>query len=129
MTLSPDLAIRTRRARFNSALAEANLSVIGPLLAQNAVLVTGTDSAIISGRKAQLLAWKREFAASSRLIYNRTPETIIVSPVEPIAFEHGIWQGVLSTSGQLLASGAYTAKWREIGADWVIEAEIYLTLA
>ena len=32
-------------------------------------------------------------------------------------------------TGQPLASGAYTAKWREIGADWVIEAEIYFTTA
>lgn len=129
MTLSPDLAIRMRRATFNSALAEANISVIGPLLAPDAVLVTGTDSAVIIGRKAQLLAWKREFAASSRLIYTRIPETVVPSLVEPIAFEHGNWQGVESTTGRLVASGSYTAKWRRIGADWVIEAELYLTLA
>jgi hypothetical protein len=29
----------------------------------------------------------------------------------------------------LLASGDYTAKWRNLSGDWVIEAEIYLTLA
>jgi ketosteroid isomerase-like protein len=129
MTSSPDLAIRLRRATFNRALAAADLAAIGPILAQDAILVTGTDSAILSGRKAQLQAWKREFAAPARTIYIRTPETILISPIEPIALEHGHWQGIVAPTGQPLASGSYTAKWREIGADWVLEAEIYLTLA
>ncbi len=129
MTSPPELTIRMCRAAFNRALVEADLDAIAPLLAQNAILVTGTDSAIISGRKAQLMAWKREFAAPTRTIYTRTPETIIVSPVEPIALEHGHWQGVTAVTGHSLASGTYTAKWREIGTDWAIEAEIYFTLA
>jgi hypothetical protein len=129
MASPADLAIRLRRAAFNRALAEADLDAIGPLLAPNVVLVAGTDSALLSGRKAQLLAWKREFAAAERTIYTRTPDTILVSPVEPIALEQGGWQGVLAATGAPLASGTYSAKWREIGGLWVIEAEIYLTLA
>ncbi|MBW8910528.1 MAG: nuclear transport factor 2 family protein [Sphingomonas sp.] len=123
-----DLAIRLRRAAFNRALAEADLDVIGPLLAPNVVLVAGTDSALLSGRKAQLLAWKREFAAAERTIYTRTPDRIVVSPVEPIALEHGLWKGVAAATGQPIAAGDYSAKWRKIGTQWVIEAEIYLTL-
>jgi ketosteroid isomerase-like protein len=126
MTL-PDLAIRARRAAFNRALGEADLAAIGPLLAPDAILVTGTDSAVLSGRKAQLLAWKREFASPVRTIYTRTPDTITISSIEPIALEHGNWQGI--AAGASLASGRYVAKWRRIGADWMIEAEIYLTLA
>lgn len=127
--MSADLAIRMARARFNRALADADLSAIGPLLGPDVILIAGTDSAIINGRKAQLLAWKREFSARERMIYTRTPDSILVSPVEPIAMEHGKWQGVASDSGATLASGSYSAKWRESGGAWVIEAEIYLTLA
>ena len=129
MASPPELAIRMRRAAFNRALAEADLNAIGPILAPNAILVTGTDSAIISGRKAQLVAWKREFAAPARTIYTRAPETILVSPIEPIALEHGHWEGLAAATGQAIASGSYTAKWRESGGAWVIEAEIYLTIA
>lgn len=129
MTASTELAIRLRRAAFNRALAEADLAAIGPLLAQNVVMVTGSDSAVIAGRKAQLLAWKREFAARARTTYVRTPETITVSAVEPIALEQGKWQGTSAASGEHLASGNYSAKWRKSGGDWVIEAEIYVTLA
>lgn len=123
---APDLAIRLRRTAFNRALAEADLAAIGPLLAPYAVLVAGTDSALITGRKAQLLAWKREFAATDPTIYTRLPDTIRASTVAPIALEHGQWRGVTAL-GSVLASGPYTAKWRKIGTDWVIEAEIYLT--
>jgi ketosteroid isomerase-like protein len=128
-TPSSELAIRMARAAFNRALADADLTAIGPLLAANAILVTGTDSAVISGRKALLIAWKREFSAADRAIYTRTPDRVTVSLMEPIAFEHGRWQGVAASDGRALASGDYSAKWRQFGADWLIEAELYLTLA
>lgn len=125
---SPELAIRVRRAAFNRALAEADLGAIEPLLTRDCVLVAGTDSAVLAGRKAQLLAWKREFAAADRTVYTRVPERIEASAVAPIALEHGHWQGA-SIAGTVLASGSYVAKWRKTAGDWVIEAEIYLTLA
>ena len=122
-----DLAIRLRRAAFNRALADADLAAIGSILAPNCILVTGTDSVVIAGRKAQLAAWKREFAARPRTVYVRTPETVTVSGVETIAMETGHWQG--TAEGQVQASGTYSAKWRLLGADWLLEAEIFVTLA
>jgi hypothetical protein len=53
---------------------------------------------------------------------------VTVSPVEPIAFEQGAWRGT-DPDGIVLSSGIYTAKWRRIGVDWLMEAELYLTLA
>lgn len=129
MTGSTDLSIRLRRAAFNRALAEADLAAIGPILAINVILVAGTDSAVIAGRKAQLQAWKREFGTHSRLIYVRTPDTIVASSAEPIALEHGKWSGTSSITGEVLCSGDYSAKWRKAGDDWTIEAEIFVTLA
>ena len=129
MTHAPELAIRLRRAAFNRALAEADLAAIRPILAPYAVVVTGTDSAVRTDRAAQLQIWKRNFASPDRAIYTRLPDTITLSPIEPIAMEHGAWQGTHAATGEPFASGSYTAKWRQIGADWVIEVEIYLTLA
>lgn len=129
MTQSSDLAIRLRRAAFNRALAEKDLGSIGSILAPGAVLVTGSDSGVITGRKAQLAAWKREFAAPDRTVYIRTPASIIVSPVEPIALEQGEWTGLTAQMQEPVASGIYSAKWRCLGEDWMIEAEIFVTLA
>ena len=129
-----DLAIRLRRAAFNRALEQGDLDAITPILAPNVTLITGTDSALLNGRKAQLLAWKREFAAPAdqRSIYVRTPETIIVSTIEPIAMEHGSWRGT-TVAGEVQASGTYAAKWRNLSpmgpdANWVLVAEIFVTL-
>ena len=124
---SPDLAIRLRRAAFNRAIADADLAAIGQFLTINTVLVAGTDSALLSGRKAQLMTWKREFASSDRTIFTRLPGKIELSAIAPIALEHGKWHGA-TLSGIDLASGTYAAKWRKVGAEWMIEAEIYLTL-
>src|SRR5690606_28981293 len=55
----------------------------------------------------------------------RTPQTITVSPVEPIAFEHGDWTGT-SLGGVRQAGGIYTAKRRHIASSWCIEAELFL---
>lgn len=127
--MSAELAIRLARAVFNTALAQVDLAAIGPLLAPDVMLITGTDSAVIAGRKAQLLAWRREFAAPDRTVYLRSADRITLSPVEPIALEQGHWQGSRASDGALLASGLYSAKWRQVGDRWVIEGEIYLTLA
>ena len=129
MTQSCDLAIRMRRADFNRALADMDLSAIGPLLAPAAILVTGSDSGVINGRKAQLMAWKREFASPGRIIYVRMPTSITVSPAEPIAMEQGEWKGVAADTEELAASGIYSAKWRKLRGEWLIEAEIFVTLA
>lgn len=129
MSAAAELAIRARRADFNRAIAEGDAAAIAPLLARDCVMVTGTDSAVISGRMAQVKVWRREFAHPQRLVYLRTSENVTVSPVEPIAMEQGRWQGTVNGSDTVAASGTYAAKWREAGGEWVIEAEVFVTLA
>lgn len=124
-----ELAIRARRAAFNRAIAEGDAAAIAPLLAKDCVMVTGSDSAVIAGRMAQVKVWKREFAHVGRLVYIRTPESVMLSPVEPIAMEHGRWQGTENGSDTPLASGTYAAKWRDVAGAWVIEAEVFVTMA
>ena len=133
MTFAPDeiaaeLAIRARRAEFNRAIAAGDVQAIGPILARDCVMLTGTDSAVIAGRLAQVKVWRREFAAPARDIYLRTPEVFDVSAVEPIAMEHGSWNAT-SPSGECTATGTYAAKWREVAGEWVIEAEVFVTMA
>ena len=124
-----ELAIRLRRAAFNRALAEGDLAAIGSILAAGVVLVTGSDSAVIAGRKAQLAAWKREFSARPPTVYERVTESVTVSAIEPVAMEQGTWRGVIAGSGQVAASGIYSAKWREAGGAWLLEAELFVSLA
>ncbi|WP_225206277.1 nuclear transport factor 2 family protein [Novosphingobium huizhouense] len=123
-----ELAVRSARAAFNRALEQGDLAAIGPLLTDGVVLVTGSDSAVIAGRKAQLLAWKREFAAKPRTIYRRTTQGVTASAIAPIALEQGTWEGTVAGEGTLLAGGLYSAKWRESAGVWRLVAEIFVTL-
>ena len=129
MTAAEDLAIRLRRAAFNRVIAERDLTAIGSLLAPAAIMITGSDSAVLSGRKAQLQTWKREFAADRRMVYVLTPIKVEISAVEPVAMETGNWQGVMAATQAPLAGGSYSAKWRRFGSEWMVEAEIFVTLA
>jgi hypothetical protein len=49
--------------------------------------------------------------------------------VEPIALEQGEWQGIEAASGAVEAQGRYCAKWRQVDGQWVIIAEIFVTMA
>jgi ketosteroid isomerase-like protein len=123
-----ELAIRARRALFNRAIASGDVQAIGPILARDCVMLTGTDSAVIAGRLAQVKVWRREFAAPTRDTYLRTPEAFDVSAVEPIAMEHGSWDAT-APDGECTAAGTYAAKWRMVEGEWVIEAEVFVTMA
>ncbi|MBF9151374.1 YybH family protein [Novosphingobium jiangmenense] len=123
-----ELQVRLRRAAFNRALAEGDLAAIGPILSPDVVLVTGSDSAVIAGRKAQLAAWKREFSQAPRTVYLRTTESVTASSVELIAMEQGRWSGRDEATGAVLAEGTYAGKWRLAGGLWVLIAEIFVTL-
>lgn len=122
-----EIAIRARRAAFNRAIADGDAAAIGPILARDCVMVTGTDSAVIAGRMAQVKVWRREFGDGKRMVYQRIPQTLVLSSVEPIAQEEGRWEGL--ADGVSVASGSYFAKWREVAGQWVIEAEVFVTLA
>jgi ketosteroid isomerase-like protein len=129
MTAAAELAIRARRAAFNRAIAARDADAIGPILARDCVMVTGSDSAVITGRLAQVKVWRREFSVPSPALYVRTTEAVTVSTIEPVAMETGRWEGSDSATGAVTASGSYAAKWRELRGEWVMEAEIFVTLA
>jgi ketosteroid isomerase-like protein len=126
-TLPPELTIRARRAAFNRAIAQGDAASIAPLLARDCVMMTGTDSAVIVGRLAQLKVWRREFAAPIRDVYVRNLDALNLSAIAPIAMEHGTWNAI-APSGKLTATGTYAAKWRNIDGEWIIEAEVFVTM-
>lgn len=127
--MTAEIAIRLRRAEFNRALAAGELPAISAILSPDVMMITGTDSAVISGRKAQMLAWKREFSATPRMIYTRTTNTVTASAAAPVAMEQGYWKGVCEGHLSPLVSGTYAAKWREVRGTWLVVAEIFVTLA
>ncbi len=104
-------------------------SVIADVLADDVVLVTGTDSVVFAGREAQLATWRDDFVDVRRAVYVRTPDCIRVFSVTPIALEYGRWRGEREVARENFAIGRYTAKWRRIDGAWRLEAEVFATEA
>jgi hypothetical protein len=121
------LGIIEARGRFNTALRDSDTDAIRVVLAEKVILITGSDSAMIIGRDAQLEIWNQDFAADARLIYRRTPSCITMSDILPISMERGAWRGAIAGDAVNHISGEYSAKWRKVDGQWVIEAETYLT--
>lgn len=116
------------RAAFNQAISEKKTGPIKRLLVEDVVLVTGTDSGVISGRDAQVEVWREDFKQPSRFVYVRTPACILPSEEEPIATELGTWVGKPEKADGSEVRGDYTAKWRQVDGKWKLEAEIFTTV-
>ena len=126
---SAEQQIRAQRQAFNGAIARGDLVTIATFLAENAQIVTGRSSLVFSGRAAQIGMWWEDLQARDRQTYVRTPDRIELSPIAEMAMETGHWRGTGVKSPGNWASGTYSAKWRRIGGQWLIESEIYMTIA
>ena len=126
---SAEHQIRAQRQAFNGAIAKGDLAAIAAVLAENAQIVTGRNSLVFSGRAAQIGMWWEDLHAPDRATYVRTPDRIELSPISDMAMETGHWRGINIKSAGNWTSGTYSAKWRRIGGQWLIESEIYMTTA
>lgn len=122
------VAIREARDSFNRAIAQRDHEAISEILDEDVILVTGTDSDLISGRAAQVEIWRKDFENDARLVYVRTPDCVSLSPVSPVALETGAWRGAPQAGGGDHLGGSYVAKWRLTGHRWMLEAEIFATM-
>ncbi len=119
--------IQARRAAFNQAIAGKDVSAIEDVLADDVVLVSGTDSDLFLGRDAQVAIWRGDFGSDDRAIYVRTPRCLRVSGIVPVALEHGAWRGERVNDPDAFAAGSYAAKWRKLDGEWRLEGELFST--
>lgn len=122
------VAIREARDSFNRAIAQKDHEAIAGILAEDVILVTGTDSDLLSGRAVQVAVWREDFKDDGRLVYVRSPDCVSLSPILPIALETGTWRGAPQAGGDDYLGGSYVAKWRLAGGRWILEAEIFATM-
>ena len=120
-------SILKQRELFNQAIVDQNIKAIESVLHEDVILITGTDSDVYTGRRAQLAIWNDDFSNPDRAVYVRTPTCVRVSSVFPVALENGIWRGEQSNHTGTFAAGSYAAKWRMVGTHWRVESEIFAT--
>ena len=126
-----DVAIRAKRKLTNRLIAGHDAGRLRPHLADDMVLIVG-DGDVISGAEAVVGAFARQFADAAFVDYVRTTETVEIADDGRRAAETGRWvgrwKGELGTGG-IEMGGVYMAVWRESRGQWVLERELYVTLA
>jgi hypothetical protein len=118
---APDDSIRARRRLTNKLIAAREAQRLRPFFLPDARLITG-DGGLILGADAIIEAFAAQFREPGFVAYVRTPDTVDLDQDGARAAETGRWTG----AGM---SGAYMAAWRKVTGQWVIESELFVTLA
>ena len=123
---TPADAIAARRKLTNKLIAAKDARRLAPFLAPDIKVIVG-DGALILGARDVLEAFASQFADPAFVAYVRTTTLIALDAAGDRAAEHGTWVG--TTRGQADVSGTYLAAWRKVTGQWVIENELFVTLA
>ena len=127
MTTSED-AIRARRRLTNKILAAHDAQRLRPFLDPGVTLIAG-DGGLIQGADQVVQAFAAQFQNPSFVTYLRETDTVTVGRDGQRAAEVGRWTGRWAGSAPSSQSGAYLAAWRKTLGQWVIESELYISLA
>lgn len=122
---APDAAIRAKRKLTNRLIAAHDAPRLRPHLTDDMMLIAG-DGALIQGADAVIAAFARQFADADFIDYVRTTDTVEIADDGRRGAESGRW--VAHWKGAEM-SGAYLASWRENRGQWLLERELYVTLA
>lgn len=118
---APENAIRARRKLTNRLIAEREAARLRPFFTANAKVIPGNGGLIV-GADAIVQAFAEQFREPDFRAYVRTTETVELDASGQRAAETGRWAGNAM-------SGSYLAVWRKVTGQWVIEAELFVTLA
>lgn len=122
---SPADAVRARRKLTNKLIAAHDAGRLRPFFIPDVKLIVG-DGGLILGVDDVLAAFAAQFAEPGFETYLRETEDVTLDTDGLRAAERGRWTG--SWSDRTLR-GAYLATWRKVTGQWVIENELYVTLA
>ena len=120
---APEDAIRSRRRLTNKLIAAHDAARLRPFLAPDVKLIVG-DGALILGADDVVAAFAAQFAEPGFTAYVRETESVEADAAGARAAERGRWR----VTGRDLG-GDYLAVWRKVTGQWVIESELYATLA
>jgi hypothetical protein len=118
---APEDAIRARRKLTNKFIAAREAERLRPFFAADMKLIAG-DGALIVGADAVVQAFADQLRDPGFTPYVRTTETVELDAAGTRAAEAGRWTGTGF-------SGTYLACWRKVTGQWVLESELFVTLA
>jgi uncharacterized protein (TIGR02246 family) len=118
--------IRAARARSNTAIAAHDLDGIARVWMEDVHIVTST-SAQGAGKDENRARMARQFGSRRDTTYVRRTTEVQVFEPWGVASERGEWTGSWTEpDGKVTIGGAYLAQWRKVGAEWLIQAEVFV---
>lgn len=119
---SPEaLLIKQARLDSNNCIAKKDVDGVSKYWLDDFVQIAGDGSHTVG--KAEIAAdWKYMFSKSSPL-FERIPETIVISKSGDLAWENGKWN-----YKNAKYHGNYAAMWRKVKGKWLTQSELYVSL-
>lgn len=123
---TPQDAIAARRKLTNKLIAAKDAARLRPFFDPRITLIAG-DGSLLLGAEDVLAAFAGQFADKGFVAYVRTTEDITLDAEGAHAAERGRWVGTWKDAAE--QSGTYLATWKKVTGQWVIENELFVTLA
>jgi hypothetical protein len=127
--ISSEDTILGRRRLTNKLIAAHDAARLKPFLDPAINLIAG-DGSILIGAAAVLGAFEAQFRDPAFITYVRTSDSVRLNAAGDRAAEAGGWVARWrGGQGEVTMSGTYLACWKRTVGQWVIESELYVTLA
>lgn len=123
---TPQDAIAARRKLTNKLIAAKDAARLRPFFDPRVTLIAG-DGSLLLGADDVLAAFAGQFADRGFVAYVRTTEEITLNAEGTRAAERGRWVGTWKDAPE--QSGTYLATWKKVTGQWIIENELFVTLA
>lgn len=123
---TPENSILARRKLTNKFIAQHDAPRLKPFF-DAAITVIAGDGSVISGISAVLDAFAVQFRDPAFIAYVRTSTQVSLDATASRAAEAGTWTA--QWRGHPDMSGTYLACWKKVTGQWVIESELFVTLA
>lgn len=123
-----EIAVKAARARQNAAIANLRIDEIASYWTDDVTICRGLGGQT-AGKAAYRKLFEDDVSGPERIVFQREPSSVEVSPRWPLAFEIGTWRGhVGGSNGPVVISGRYSAQWVKRGENWLIRAEVFVAL-
>jgi len=121
-------AIKAERLRQNAAIVAGRVDEIAAVWTDDVTICRGLGIQV-AGKAAYRKLFADDASSPGRIVYQRDPVAVEVSPRWPLAFETGTWVGHLgSVTGPAVITGRYSAQWVKRDGRWLIRSEVFVAL-
>lgn len=113
--------IKQSRENSNAAIIKCDVPGIAKYWMDDIIVISGEGGQYI-GKKVLIKVFKEMFI-SDPPVFERIPSAVTIGDSDVLAWETGTWNYKTETF-----RGNYSAMWRKIKGEWLIQSELFVSL-